>query len=72
MIQAQKADWSAITRTVSLDRLYASAHTLKDSVYRQWMDNLRPFLLDPEPGKAAETARRMDYIEKNLLRGEAA
>jgi hypothetical protein len=69
MPETQKADWIAISRTVSLDALYFNARALKDSVYRQWMDNLRPFLLDPEPGKAAEAARRMDYIEQNLING---
>jgi hypothetical protein len=68
--EIQKADWPAITRSVSLDALYATSRCFKDSIYRQWMDNLRSFLLDPEPGKAAEAARRMDYIQQHLL-GEA-
>lgn len=64
-----KADWPTISRTVSLDALYANSRTLKDSVYLKWIDNLQSFLLDPEKGKAEEAARRIDYIEQRLIGG---
>jgi hypothetical protein len=57
---------------VSLPSLYANAKCLKDDVYRGWIANLSQFVLDPDEEKAKEAARRIDYIEAELLGGAYA
>lgn len=60
----------ALAASESLPKLYARATTLKDEVYRAWMDRLAVFFRDPDLAKQTEARRRIEYIDRYLLQRE--
>lgn len=50
---------------VNLAALYKTSRCFKDSVLWKWVDNLTPFAMQGN----LEAQRRMQYIEKVLLKG---
>jgi len=66
-MHTQTYDWSK-AKEVDLDNLYANARCLKEEVYRRWLNTLTAFYGGGTPTQQKEVARRMDYIERNLMK----
>jgi hypothetical protein len=62
-------EWALAAR-VDLGKVYASARTLKNETYRQWILNLSRHLLSKNLALRDEAIRRIEYIETNLIRPE--
>jgi hypothetical protein len=53
--------------TQDLKQIYARARGYKDSVLRQWIDNLSRHAMNGAAEVKAEALRRIAFIEQNLL-----
>lgn len=60
--------WELYYCSVDLNQLYRNARGLTMECYRKWMDTLRRSLGGGDMWKDKEILRRMNYIERELIK----